>query len=58
MSSVCQILMHHIKATLPDIKSKISQNLLKFEQELATLGGAAGEQNSVRSLPTHPPSLS
>ncbi|GAA5845200.1 hypothetical protein JCM5353_003443 [Sporobolomyces roseus] len=36
------ILMHHIKTTLPDIKQKISQSLTKYENELASLGGAAG----------------
>ncbi|POY70164.1 hypothetical protein BMF94_6747 [Rhodotorula taiwanensis] len=36
------ILMHHIKATLPDIKQKISQNLTKYENELASLGGPNG----------------
>ncbi|GAA6006346.1 dynamin-like GTPase VPS1 [Rhodotorula paludigena] len=36
------ILMHHIKATLPDIKQKISQNLAKYEAELASLGGPQG----------------
>ncbi|BGP13781.1 hypothetical protein JCM10213_006387 [Rhodosporidiobolus nylandii] len=36
------ILMHHIKATLPDIKQKISQNLTKYEAELASLGGPQG----------------
>ncbi|KAJ8295390.1 Vacuolar protein sorting-associated protein 1 [Rhodotorula toruloides] len=36
------ILMHHIKATLPDIKQKISQNLTKYEAELASLGGPNG----------------
>ncbi|GAA5848262.1 hypothetical protein JCM8547_004460 [Rhodosporidiobolus lusitaniae] len=36
------ILMHHIKATLPDIKQKISQNLAKYEAELASLGGPSG----------------
>lgn len=42
--------MHHIKATLPDIKAKIGQNLVKFETELASLGGAQGEGNSVSSF--------
>jgi hypothetical protein len=40
--------MHHIKSTLPDIKQKITQTLTKYEQELASLGGAAGEGNNVR----------
>lgn len=49
MLSCFQILMHHIKATLPDIKQKISQNLQKYEAELASLGGAQGEGNNVSS---------
>lgn len=50
-----QILMHHIKATLPDIKQKISQNLSKYEAELASLGGPQGESNNVsRSSPGAP----
>jgi hypothetical protein len=40
--------MHHIKATLPDIKQKISSNLTKYEQELASLGGPQGEGSNVR----------
>ncbi|KDE03925.1 vacuolar protein sorting-associated protein 1 [Microbotryum lychnidis-dioicae p1A1 Lamole] len=40
------ILMHHIKSTLPDIKQKISQTLSKYEAELASLGGAMGDQNN------------
>ncbi|KAM0792327.1 vacuolar protein sorting-associated protein 1 [Microbotryomycetes sp. NB124-2] len=40
------ILMHHIKATLPDIKQKISANLVKYEAELASLGGPQGEGNN------------
>lgn len=39
------ILMHHIRSTLPDIKTKIGQQLAKFQAELASLGGALGEQN-------------
>jgi len=42
------ILMHHIKTTLPDIKQKISQSLTKYENELASLGGAAGGTDGVR----------
>lgn len=38
--------MHHIRATLPDIKSRISQNLQKFSAELQTLGGPLGDGNS------------
>ncbi|EDR10899.1 uncharacterized protein LACBIDRAFT_172764 [Laccaria bicolor S238N-H82] len=40
------ILMHHIRATLPDIKGRISQNLQKFNAELQTLGGPLGDGNS------------
>lgn len=43
--------MHHIKATLPDIKQKISSNLTKYEQELASLGGPQGEGSNVRFSP-------
>lgn len=39
------ILMHHIRSTLPDIKTKIGQQLVKFQGELQSLGGALGEQN-------------
>jgi vacuolar protein sorting-associated protein 1 len=31
--------MHHIRATLPDIKSRITQQLQKYNAELQTLGG-------------------
>lgn len=41
-----QILMHHIRNTLPDIKTRIQQNLLKYQNELQQLGGAEGDQNS------------
>ena len=41
-----QILMHHIRATLPDIKARISQNLQKFNAELLSLGGPLGDGNS------------
>ncbi|KAH8117618.1 Dynamin central region-domain-containing protein [Phellopilus nigrolimitatus] len=40
------ILMHHIRATLPDIKTRISQQLSKFSAELQSLGGPMGEGNS------------
>ncbi|KAG0706723.1 Dynamin central region-domain-containing protein [Suillus ampliporus] len=33
------ILMQHIRATLPNIKARISQQLQKYTAELATLGG-------------------
>ncbi|GFZ42711.1 Vacuolar protein sorting-associated protein 1 [Saitozyma sp. JCM 24511] len=39
------ILMHHIRNTLPDIKARISQQLTKFQTELAALGGPMGETN-------------
>ncbi|WVQ94493.1 hypothetical protein IAU59_001572 [Kwoniella sp. CBS 9459] len=39
------ILMHHIRNTLPDIKARISQQLNKYQLELASLGGALGETN-------------
>ena len=38
--------MHHIRATLPDIKARISTNLQKYNAELQTLGGGLGEGNS------------
>jgi len=38
--------MHHIRNTLPDIKTRIQQNLLKYQNELQQLGGSDGEQNS------------
>lgn len=41
-----QILMHHIRTTLPDIKARISQNLQKFNAELLSLGGPQGDGSS------------
>lgn len=38
--------MHHIRATLPDIKARITQQLQKYNAELITLGGAMGGENS------------
>ena len=38
--------MHHIRNTLPYIKTRIQQNLLKYQNELQQLGGSDGEQNS------------
>ncbi|EJD53005.1 hypothetical protein AURDEDRAFT_133839 [Auricularia subglabra TFB-10046 SS5] len=38
-----QILMHHIKATLPDIKARIAQQLQRYNAELQTLGGPLGD---------------
>ncbi|KAG9127100.1 vacuolar protein sorting-associated protein 1 [Ceratobasidium sp. 392] len=40
------ILMHHIRATLPDIKARIQQQLQKFNAELQSLGGPMGDSNS------------
>ncbi|KAL7283018.1 hypothetical protein PYCCODRAFT_1440947 [Trametes coccinea BRFM310] len=40
------ILMAHIRATLPDIKARISQQLQKYNAELQTLGGAMGDNSS------------
>jgi replication fork clamp-binding protein CrfC len=40
------MLMHHIRATLPDIKARITQQLQKYNAELVTLGGSMGDQNS------------
>ncbi|KAM5542603.1 hypothetical protein V8D89_003564 [Ganoderma adspersum] len=40
------ILMAHIRATLPDIKARISQQLQKYNAELQTLGGGLGDQSS------------
>lgn len=39
--------MHHIRATLPDIKARIGQQLAKYSAELKALGGAMGETNPV-----------
>jgi hypothetical protein len=41
--------MHHIKNTLPEIKSKISAGLVKYQQELVQLGDPLmeGADNSV-----------
>ncbi|KAF8520174.1 Dynamin central region-domain-containing protein [Hysterangium stoloniferum] len=40
------LLMHHIRATLPDIKARITQQQQKFNAELQTLGGAMGDTSS------------
>ncbi|TFK27351.1 VpsA protein [Coprinopsis marcescibilis] len=40
------ILMHHIRATLPDIKSRISTNLQKYNAELQSLGGSMGDNSA------------
>jgi hypothetical protein len=38
--------MVHIRNTLPDIKTRISQQLARFNAELITLGGAMGGDTS------------
>lgn len=38
--------MHHIRATLPDIKLRITQQLAKYNAELQSLGGLSAEANS------------
>ena len=38
--------MHHIRATLPDIKARISQQLAKYSAELTQLGGPLGDGSS------------
>lgn len=38
--------MHHIRATLPDIKARISQQLAKYNAELQSLGGPLGDSGS------------
>lgn len=38
--------MHHIRNTLPEIKAKISQGLLKYQTELQQLGETLGEDTS------------
>ncbi|CAO3595503.1 unnamed protein product [Absidia cylindrospora] len=51
------ILMHHIRTTLPEIKSKIQATLTKYEQELLQLGdpleeGKSGQANLVLNIIT------
>ncbi|KIY48336.1 hypothetical protein FISHEDRAFT_65839 [Fistulina hepatica ATCC 64428] len=41
-----QLLMQHIRATLPDIKMRISQQLHKYNAELQSLGGLQADGNS------------
>jgi hypothetical protein len=38
--------MHHIRATLPDIKARITSQLQKYTVELQSLGGPLGDGNS------------
>ncbi|KII89271.1 hypothetical protein PLICRDRAFT_602302 [Plicaturopsis crispa FD-325 SS-3] len=40
------ILMSHIRATLPDIKARITQQLQRYSTELRSLGGPLGDGNS------------
>ncbi|KAG5639513.1 vacuolar protein sorting-associated protein 1 [Sphagnurus paluster] len=40
------ILMHHIRATIPDIKARITQQLQKYNAELMSLGGPLGDGNA------------
>lgn len=42
--------MHHIRSTLPDIKTRITQQLQKFNGELLTLGGDIGEDNNANVI--------
>ncbi|KAI8092650.1 Dynamin central region-domain-containing protein [Halteromyces radiatus] len=51
------ILMHHIRTTLPEIKSKIQAALIKYQQELLQLGdpltdGKGGQANMVLNIIT------
>lgn len=41
-----QILMHHIRNTLPEIKAKIQNALAKYQQELAQLGDPLGDNQA------------
>jgi Dynamin central region len=41
-----QILMHHIRSNLPDIKARITQQLQKYSAELQSLGGPLGDGNA------------
>ncbi|CAO3668955.1 unnamed protein product [Rhizopus stolonifer] len=43
------ILMHHIKNTLPEIKGKIQSALVKYQQELWTLGDSTDDQPANRA---------
>ncbi|KAF8638794.1 hypothetical protein AX17_001853 [Amanita inopinata Kibby_2008] len=40
------ILMHHIRATIPDIKARITQQQQKYNAELQSLGGPLADGNS------------
>lgn len=39
------ILMHHIRATIPDIKARITQQQQKFNAELQSLGGSMADNS-------------
>src|SRR5260370_42248299 len=43
MLLVLEILMHHIRATLPDIKARITSQLQKYNAGLQSLGGPLGD---------------
>jgi replication fork clamp-binding protein CrfC len=38
--------MHHIRNTLPDIKTRVAQQLQKYNAELQSLGGPMGDANA------------
>jgi dynamin 1-like protein len=38
--------MHHIRASLPDIKARITSQLQKYNAELQSLGGPLGDGNA------------
>ena len=38
--------MHHIRNTLPDIKTRVAQQLQKYNAELQALGGPMGDANA------------
>ncbi|KAI8337197.1 Dynamin central region-domain-containing protein [Chlamydoabsidia padenii] len=55
--NTANILMHHIRTNLPEIKSKIQAALLKYQQELLQLGdplgdGKGGQANLVLNIIT------
>lgn len=41
--------MHHIKNTLPEIKAKISGGLIRYQQELASLGDPLVDSDGMQS---------
>lgn len=46
LKGIPQILMHHIRNTLPDIKARITQQLQRYNSELQSLGGPLADGNS------------